>query len=710
MPDHNTHGLNAFFSAQSIAVIGASNHREKVGFQIFNNLVKGVKTAPPTSRVSKRRLYPVNPTAGSILGHTCYPSLLAIQEDVELVIIVTPVGTVLSIVDEIISRNKTLKAHQQVQALIIISAGFAETDKDGRVLQQLISMKLDLAGIRLLGPNTLGLIHTGRRLNASFAQQNIPEGNLALISQSGAMLTALFNALVSRQAGVSFAVSLGNKADINENDCLAYALEDAQTTAVIMYIESFSHLPQFFELVSKVRRYKPVIVLKGGTSSRGQAASSSHTAALATNQVLLNAAARQFGFTLVENMEELMNVAFFLGHHRTLPHNTMVITNAGGPAVNTIDALEHSGVTIAKWSSRAAEDLKRVMPRVKPANPLDLLGDANPEHFQHAITIAQRDPDIESMVLIITPQAVTDIKGITETIIAAKGKKPILVTLMGGDQLELFRRRLRENNIFCTGYANNIVEMLQVLSKANKSTYLPFRYALSQTHTPVNRFDVPRTHQLHKQLAKQHGLSEAFLEQPTLGETFKLLKKEGFKIPKYWLITKENLSELKSLPYPLYVKTGNLAILHKKKVGAVYGVVTSFTEAKKALNAMAKFGNEVLFQEVLDIEHELLLGIENDKQFGLYLTVGLGGSYTNLLADRAYCFLPAPPSIIEKTWKLTKAAQLFAQDAELSQRILDELCRLQQLVMKNPWIRTVEINPLAVSQGRLWVADIKLQV
>lgn len=704
------HGLESFFSAQSIAVIGASTHREKVGFQILNNLVKGIRSATPSSRTARRKLYPINPNSSSILGWRCYPSISTIGEQIELVIIVTPVGTVLTMVDEIIARNRTLSATQRVESIIIISAGFAETDADGRVLQELIKMKLALAGIRLLGPNTLGLIHTGYSLNASFAQHDIPQGNLAVISQSGAMLTALFNALTSRQAGVSFAVSLGNKADINENDCLEYALSDQQTTAVIMYIESFSHLPRFFELVSQVRRQKPVIILKGGTSSRGQAASSSHTAALATNQVLLQAAAEQFGFTLVENMEELMNVSFFLGQHRQLPLNAMIITNAGGPAVNTIDALSHSGVAIARWSERSMNSLASLLPKIKPANPLDLLGDAGPDRFKHAMAIAQRDPDIACMVMIITPQAVTDIKGITEQIIAAKGKKPILVTLMGGDQLEQYRRRLRENQIFCTGYANNIVEMLQVLTKANRSTSLPFRYALSQTHTPLNILDQPNVTRLHQRLSQQQGLSTNFFTQPNLGETFQLLKKAGFRVPKYWLITQDTVSKLKDLEYPLYAKTGNLAILHKKKIGAVYGVVNDATEALKAFTAMSKFGTEVLFQQVLDIQHELLLGIENDKQFGLYLTVGLGGSYTNLLADRAYCFLPAPISILEKTFKKTKAARLLADDPELTASILQELQRLQQLVMQYPWIRTIEINPLAISQGRLWVADIKLQV
>ncbi|MBW7944056.1 acetate--CoA ligase family protein [Patescibacteria group bacterium] len=708
--DQQQNGLELFFSAQSVAVIGASNHREKVGFQVLNNLVRGIRGASPNSRAAKRKLYPVNPATSSILGLKCYRSVSEVLDPIDLVVIVTPVGTVLSLVDELIARNHTFKGSEKVKAVIIISAGFAETDTEGKILQQRILLKLAVAGIRLLGPNTLGLIHTGWRLNASFAQHDIPEGNLAVISQSGAMLTALFNALVSRQAGVSFAVSLGNKADLNENDCLEYALEDRQTSAVIMYIESFSHLPRFFELVSKVRRVKPVIILKGGTSSRGQVASSSHTAALATNQALLRAASLQFGFTLVDNMEELMNVSFFLAHHRTLPCNTMVITNAGGPAVNTIDELQHAGITLARWSRRAQDDLARLLPRIKAANPLDLLGDADPQRFKDALSVAQRDPEIESILIIVTPQAVTDIKGITDQVIANKGKKPIFVALMGGDQLEQYRQQLRANHIFSTGYANNIVEMLQVLTKASRGTYLPSRYALSEPHTPSQSQTRQAVSQLHQRLALQQGISKQFLVQPNMTETFGLLRKAGFRIPRHWIIRRASLNELGSLPYPLFVKTANLSILHKKKVGAVYGVVKDASEARKAFEQMIPFGNEVLFQEVLEIEDELLVGIENDPQFGMYMTVGLGGSYTNLLADRAYCFLPAPPSMIEKAWRQTKAAQLFAQNPAITQAVLEELARLQQFMMQHPWVRSIEINPLAVSQGHLWVADIKLQV
>jgi acyl-CoA synthetase (NDP forming) len=704
----HTTGLDLFFTAKSVAVIGASTNKQKVGYQILNNLIKAERNESRSAK--KRAIYPINPTSHSILGLKTHQSISQITDEIDMVVIVTPVGTVLSLVNEIIERNRLLAQTKRVKSVIIISAGFAEIDKEGRELQNLVTTKLLLANIRLLGPNTLGLIHTGYALNASFAQLDIPEGNLAVISQSGAMLTSLFNALHSRQAGVSFAISLGNKADINENDCLQYALQDTQTAAVIMYIESFSHLPTFFELVSQLRRVKPVIVLKGGTSSRGQVASSSHTAALATNQALLQSASAQFGFTLVENMEELMNVAFYLAHHKHLPTNTMVITNAGGPAVNTVDELQKTQVPLARWSRSAAENLEHLLPKSKAANPMDLLGDADPQRFKSAIEVAQRDPDIDSITIIITPQAVTDVPGIVEQILAIRGKKPLFVALMGGDHLETQRQKLRQRHIICSPFANDIVDMLSVLNRAAKHAFLPYRYVLSRPHTPTSLSDRLEGPQLRQTMIKQHGLPEHLILQPNLRATFSLLKKNHFRLPKYWIISRAEFSELKDLPYPLFVKTANLSIIHKKSVGAVFGIVNNANEAKQAYYSMSKFGNDVLYQELLDIDHELLVGIENDPQFGLYLTVGLGGSYTNLLADRAYCFLPAPRSVIQRAWKETKAAQVFADNEELTEGIIDELDRLQKLIMQYPWIRAIEVNPFAVSRDKLWVADIKLQV
>lgn len=687
--------VQKLFQSQSVAVIGASPHREKVGHQIFRNLVKGNEFLR-----AKRKLFPIHPTAKTVLGSEVFPTLTSVTAPIDLVIIATPVGTVGALADEIIERNRHYTSEHKIKFVVIITAGFAETNKKGKELQHLIATKLTLAGIRVLGPNSLGFLYTEKFFNASFANTRVQTGNIGVISQSGAMLTALFDAIEHQETGVSFAVSLGNKSDFNENDFLEYALHDTNTKVIALYLESFSHLPSFFEIASKVSKKKPILLLKGGTSQRGQKASASHTAALATNQILLTAAANQMGFLVVDTIEELLNISFFLSQHRQVPENVMVITNAGGPAVTTIDELEKADVQLAQWSASSHGNFDTLLPQIKPNNPLDLLGDAHPEHFRYALEIAQHDTAVESIIVLATPQAVTDMSGIVREIIALKGRKPIFVSLIGGDHLESLRQKLRAEKISCTAFPNDLVSILHVMKRLSSFLYRKDFFIHSEAHTP----------RVPKKVKKMVTEKTIMVKMPSLNEVFLLLKKSGFRIPKYHLVTFATLESAKKFSYPLFAKTANLSLLHKKKMGAIYGIVESAMEAERAYFQLAEFGNEVLFQEVIDIDHELLLGVSNDEQFGLFMTFGLGGSYTNILGDRSYVFLPATRATIEKAWKTTKASQIFSENPSVSRAIIDQIVLVQKMIMQNPWLKNLEINPLVVNDEGVWVTDIKVGV
>ena len=678
--------LSLLFNARSIAVIGASSHPEKVGHQVLKNLVRGNEALEHARE--RRKLFPINPAAKKILGLPVFPSLSMVMENIEVVIIATPAPTVPGLVDEIISRNALLPAAHQTKGVVIITAGFAEEGKKGNEIQAAIAQKLHDADIALLGPNTLGYIYSATQLNASFANHSIPDGNIALISQSGAMLTALFDALQNGQVGVSFAVSLGNKAGINENDCLEYALNDKATRVVALYLESFHDLPHFFELANRVSKQKPVLLLKGGVSERGQAASVSHTAALATNQVLLAAAAQQMGFILLNNIEELLSISFFLSRHRQAPENVMVITNAGGPGVNTIDELAAHGVQLAQWSAASKEALDEHVPRSKPNNPLDLLGDAQPENYRAAIQIAQRDMNIESLLLIVTPQAVTDMKGIVETIITHKGRKPMFVTLIGGEHLEPLRQKLRDANITAADFPTQLIEILETTNKVCRNFYQKEQF-YAGTHSTQ---------------------SQSGVRQPSLEAAFTMLTAFGFQVPKYWIVNKNTLANIPANAFPLFAKTANLSLLHKKEMGAIYGVVKDTHEAATAFQKMSMFGDEVLFQEVVDIDHELLLGYQHDEQFGPFVTIGLGGSYTNVLADRAYVFLPTTAARLQTAWSQTKAATALKELPAQSKKVVENMAKLQKMIIQNPWLKSLEINPLVVNAKGVWVADVKVGV
>src|SRR5258708_7903084 len=413
--------LSALLEPKSIAVVGVSLDPDKVGHQIFVNLLS-----------FPGELYAVNPKHKKILGKPCFQSVLSIPSHVDLVVIVTPSMTVEGIINECIDKR--------VKAVVIITAGFAENGKAGRELQDRIAQKLTHNKILLLGPNTLGVIHPKAKLNASFAPKMIENGHIALISQSGAMLTTIFAEFESRGVGCSFALSLGNKAGISELEALEHALDDPQTHCIALYLESLSNAQKFLSLCKIVSKKKPIIFLKGGTTDAGQAASLSHTAALATNGVLLKEASFQMGFVLVDTIEQFFETAFFVDKLLTdkekLPQSLIIITNAGGPGVNATDLASKWGVPLASWSKDIAGTFARELPRVAPHNPTDLLGDAGTEDVRLALELAHEDPGVESILLIITPQSVTDIPGITNMIIekySTHTHKPLIVALMGGE-------------------------------------------------------------------------------------------------------------------------------------------------------------------------------------------------------------------------------------------------------------------------------------
>jgi acetyltransferase len=469
-----------------------------------------------------------------------------------------------------------------------------------------------------------------------------------------------------------------------------------------MYLESFTNLPEFFAIVSQLTKEKPVFILKGGTSQQGHQASVSHTAALATNQVLLQAAAAQFGFVLVDTIEQLLSITSFLAQYHHLPENTLIMTNAGGPAVNTTDLLAATSVALAEWSATAKKDLTRLLPQIPAHNPLDLLGDAQADRFEVALTIAQRDPQIDSLIIILTQQAVTDLKAITHVLIKHRGKKVIFAALVGGSELEPYRRELQAAGLLTVEYPNEAVEQLGILALAKTRQYDHQSY---QVLKKANR----RTRQLQP-FTQSHEL-DLPTPQPSLAETFFLLRENGFKLPEYTLITQRNLGDLKKLQYPLFAKTANLSLLHKKDEGGVYGVVHDRAEAEQAYQALQKVGNEVLFQELIDLDHELLLGAQLDPQFGWYLSVGMGGSYTNLLADRSFIFLPATSTALGQSWRQTKAFKAIRQEFPTALHQINQLLtNTQNLLLENPWVKSLEINPLVVNKKGVWAVDVKIGV
>lgn len=659
--------LQLFFSAKSIAIIGASREPQKVGYQILKNLQQN----------SKLKLFPINPKANSIRKLQSYPSILDVDSTIDVAVIAVPVQFIQPVIQECIQKK--------VKAVVVVTAGFSESSASGKKAQADLIEQLKHANIALLGPNTLGLINPYKNLNASFAGQGILEGSTALISQSGAMLTALFDTLSSQNLGCSFAVSLGNKAGISEIEALEFAAEDPHTKYIALYLESFTNLPEFFRLTSQISKRKPVVVLKGGRSKQGQTASLSHTAALATNYELLKSAQYQMGYVLVDTVEEFIRTIQFFEQQKSLPENVMIVTNAGGPGVNTVDLVSHHGIELAKWSAKSKDHIEDLEPKIKVSNPLDVLGDANADRFKIALLQLQRDVNIDAGLFIITQQAVTDIPEIVEMFCENKGKKPVFISVIGGDALEKFRKKLREHGYTCAEFPSDLIPMLNVSQQLSSAQF--------------------RQQFFPEKILPQNPITADF----DLSQAFELLKEYQFEIPAYYLANEENA--VKNFKFPLYAKTANLQLKHKKKVGAVFGLVNTLAEARNAYEKLSKFGNQVLYQHVVEGGVELLLGVRRDDQFGLYLACGLGGSDTDVFSDRQYIFLPATKKQLREAFEQTMAYKLLVKEADTAKRIpqvVDQLMHLQRLILEHQEIVELEINPLIVTKHDCWAVDVKV--
>lgn len=659
-----TMSLSALFHPRSVAVVGASRDQKKVGHQILINLQKN----------NTLELFPINPHAKTIADLPAYPSLSAVGKTIDLVFVAVPFPMVEHIVDECIGIH--------TKAVVILSAGFAETGEQGKAIQDRIAQKLGNAGIVLLGPNTMGYIVPYQHLYASFGANNVSQGPVAVISQSGAMLSAVFQEYASAKTGISFAVSLGNRTGIDENMCLEHAAEDPRTRVIAVYLESFYDIPTFLSLASKIVKTKPIFLLKGGTTERGITAAVSHTAALATPQALLRDAMLQVGVVMVDTFEQLVRATIAAAKSTFLPENVMVITNAGGPSVVLVDEASQAKVSLAKLSTQCKTNLAAEFPNLHIANPLDVLGDASAEEFDRALTILSHDITINAIACIVTQQSITDMSAITRVLKKPRGKRLMMVCLVGGDQLEPYRKTLKEHGILTTRYPNEVVETLQALEQArknmDKTVIFPAQMNVDQSEIFPDTF-----------LDLQH-----------------LLEKHGLQFPNQVLVKSESdLATTQTLQFPLVAKTTDLTLKHKAKLGAVIRDIQNEAQVKQAFTTLQRWHFPVVFQETVIGEVQALIGLHNDVQFGWYLAVGLGGSLSDTIADRAYCFLPAQQSALEHTILRTKLNAVLSQ--EQRSQLVETLNNLQHCALAVQNLTELEINPLFILKEIQVIADMK---
>ncbi|MFQ5975613.1 MAG: acetate--CoA ligase alpha subunit [Candidatus Hydrothermarchaeales archaeon] len=415
------------FKPRNVAVIGASREEGKVGNAIFINLLKGTTRRMMNAKGLDGNVYPINPKADEIAGVKCYPSITDVPRDVDLVVIVIPSRFVPSIMGELPKKK--------VKAAVIISAGFSEGGPEGAELEKRVLEIAKANGIRIIGPNCLGVMRTHNNLNASFADIMPPKGPVSFVSQSGALCTAVIQYSYEEDIGFSNFVSIGNKSDVDDADLLEYFAEDDETKAIALYIESLKDGQKFMRVAKEVIKEKPIVVLKSGRTESGAKAASSHTGSIAGSDLAYEAAFKQTGVYRVYSISELFDTAKALGYQPPAGgDNIAIITNAGGPGVMAADQLYYRGLKLAQLPDELMNELNEILPPTwSHNNPIDVLGDATPERYAQALDVIANSNAVDGMVVILTPQAMTNPMGVAKVTvdINKKVKKPLSAAWVG---------------------------------------------------------------------------------------------------------------------------------------------------------------------------------------------------------------------------------------------------------------------------------------
>ena len=681
--------LNKMFKPESVAVIGASNQPGKVGYIIVDNLINDG---------FEGKIYPVNPKGGEILGKQAYANIKDIPEKVDLAIITIPSVFV----------NETVKdcGEAGVENMVVITAGFKEIGGEGVKLEEELTALGKKYNINIIGPNSLGITDSHTPLNGSFSQMMPPKGNIAFISQSGAMMVAIIDWSVTSGIGFSKVISLGNKAGVNEIELLQYLAEDDETNVIICYLESISEDDDFVRTMRETAVKKPIIILKSGSSSAGAEAASSHTGALAGSDLAFDTAFKQSGIMRVETMAELFDLGLAFSK-APLPEgsNVAIITNAGGGGVLTVDAMEKAGLDLVKFDEETTAKLKGCIPEEGSANnPIDVLGDAPVQRYQESLDIVLHDELVDSLIVMVCPTASADPDGIAQAILNGRkeSKKPIIVVNMGGPSFEDANELLRENGIPTYVFPETAVYALSAMTKFAKLGDKKYDDVVDKI-TDVDKDAVQAIFEKVKAdgrdtllgseayaVAEAYGISAAPIKLSTSADEAAKLAEE--------------------MEFPVVLKIASDKILHKSDIGGVKVGISSAEEAKETYEeiiANAKKAHPdivpdgVEVQKMMDSGEEVIVGMIRDKQFGPMIAFGMGGIYVNLIEDVSFKLAKGLSSEeIDEQINSTKVSKLLegyrgeaACDVE---EVREAIKRVARLTLDFPEISELDINPIFV--------------
>jgi len=679
--------MKALFEPRSIAVVGAAREKEKLGNIILRNLINAGFEGP---------LYPVNPKADEIMGMKCFPSIGKIPDPVDLAVVVVPNFIVPSVIEE--------AGEKGVKASIVITAGFKEVGREGAELEKRIGELANRYGMRILGPNCLGLINTHHDMNATFTRNYPLRGRIAITSQSGAICTSILDWAKHSRMGFSKFVSVGNKVDIDEADLLDYLGKDDQTQVIGMYVEGINRGTEFLRQANETTKSKPILALKSGRTSSGAKAASSHTGALSGSDAVYEAALQQTGVVRARTIDEFYDLLQVFGG-MPLPEGdgVAIVTNAGGLGVMAADATSDFGLRLASFEGETIQKLKSYLPaEANFYNPVDVLGDAPAARYEFAINAVMEDPNVSMVVVVLAPTDTVDIMAVAGIVSGFSGHTdcPLVSTFVGGEDCEEGIEALRNAGIPSYESPDRALKALSAMVE-----YKSMRDTKGDLEPIVVEGDKHKVGEILEIVKNENRLT---LRED---EGKAILQAYDVPVPKEGLApTADRAVELADeIGYPVVMKIASPDIFHKTDVGGVAVGVESAEEVRMQFDVLTRRSKEhipraridgVSIQQMLS-GREVIVGMVRDDQFGPVLTFGLGGIFVEIMKDVSQRIAPLTMTDVNNMITSIKAFPILSgargrKPADIT-ALKDIIFKVAQISLDFPEISEFEINPVIVA-------------
>ncbi len=692
--------LDMFFDPEGVAVVGASRTPGKLGYEVLSNIIR---------HGYQGSVYPINPKAEEVLGLPCYPSVLAIPGPVDLAVVLIPSQYVAEVLAEC--------GRKGIRGAIIISAGFREVGPAGRQLEHEIVRIARQHGIRLIGPNCLGIIDTIASLNASFAVGMPKRGSIAFMSQSGALCTSVLDMSLAEEVGFSRFVSLGNKADTNEITFIEAWRGDPHTRVIMAYLEGVEAGPRFMDIARQVSKEKPIIAVKSGTTSAGSRAVSSHTGTLAGSERAYEAAFRQSGVLRAHSVQELFDYSVAFARQPMLSSDRIsIVTNAGGPGIMATDACERAGLQLASLQSESMDRLRASLPAAASVlNPVDVLGDALADRYAVALETVIGDPNVGGVLVILTPQVMTQVEETAQVVgkLSQRSDKPILTSFMGKETVEPGVRVLNDYAVPNYPVPERAVSALAAMNA--------HRHWRERPAPALESFELDRE--------RVHSIFQAIRNEGRLAmgdsEAREILEAIGIPTPRTSLASNPDDAAryATAIGFPVVLKIASPDILHKTDVGGVKVNIMTPGDVRDAFELMIYRAERYmpdadvrgcLVQEMVVGGKEVIVGMSRDPDFGPLMMFGLGGIYVEALHDVVFRVAPFDRREAREMIREIRAHNLLRgvrgeRSADL-EATADALLRLSQLATEFPEIVEFDINPLTVFEDGQGVIGIDMRL